>query len=391
MRLFLEGVTMDFFEGEKELERLLECKTTWITSGCCSSKFHTTWLHPKDEEVDLFNQIYDIIKDWRDAALTSRGYISKDRYFRFYSKAVVHSKSGIELLIVTPNYCHRVIMTQGYGKSKEGRLSGKVAFSQFAKRCKKLGLDLKTISISNGKEVKETIRSPDIYMEPEYANVIVEHSFHVDINSAYMAGIKLEYGHLGDGVLGEVIDDIYYHRSDGTKASTYNKAILNCTQGYMQSRWCTLNGNGYALAHLSKAGIHFCHDRLMEIIQLYKDRDCKLIATNTDGAWFEDLHPNTEGRLSFLEAGTGSMLGGFKIDHWNCKLRYKSAGAYEYIENGIYTPVIRGRTALDRIRPRDQWGWGDIYDKRTYIVKYLFVKGRGLVDEKKLIEEKFGI
>ena len=34
---------------------------------------------------------------------------------------------------------------------------------------------------------------------------------------------------------------------------------------------------------------------------------------------------------------------------------------YEFIEDGKYTPVVRGKTKLDRVKPRSEWQWGDIF------------------------------
>ena len=31
------------------------------------------------------------------------------------------------------------------------------------------------------------------------------------------------------------------------------------------------------------------------------------------------------------------------------------------LKNGVYYPVIRGRTTLDSIKDRAEWCWGDIY------------------------------
>ena len=40
--------------------------------------------------------------------------------------------------------------------------------------------------------------------------------------------------------------------------------------------------------------------------------------------------------------------------------------AYEYIEEGQYYAVVRGRTELDKKKSRERWSWGDIYHTGHY-------------------------
>ena len=99
-----------------------------------------------------------------------------------------------------------------------------------------------------------------------------------------------------------------------------------------------------------------------------------MIARSTDCIWYE-------GEIYHGE-GEGKALGEWSNDHTNCTFRAKSKGVYEYIENGKYTVVARGYYELDKIKPRDLWSWGDIYNTGK-IYKWAY-----LPEEEKLVAEK---
>lgn len=350
-----------------------------------------TWFDPKELDAKLWTEAYLGTLHYSDITPTLSGGISKKGLnFRYYSKLLDPCPSSISLYIVNPDSCYALRFRDAYKKENHGgdeSLSGSVAFSKFRRLLKKMGngYDLAELARPDGKEIKETIQAPDIRLIPDFKDKVIEHAFHVDINQAYFAGIDKHFGHCGDGAMGEVIHYIFEHRNDGTPTTRYNKSLLNCTQGFCQSRWCVLKApgedspKGYALAHLAKAGIEDCKKTLSEIIKIYEKVGCKLVATNTDGAWFAPPADNKTNR-SILEdvPGYGVGLGEFKIDHFDCLLRYRSKGAYEYIEDGRYEPVIRGRTHLDHIKPRTSWEWGDIYHKQAYVVKYRFLDRVGI-------------
>lgn len=374
---------MTLTEIEDKLEELMPGKgIAWEDANFNKLGLETTWVDVTAQGAEYFNSIYNLVKNWKEAVRTKSGGISiKGRDFRFCTQSVLKTKTGCELIIIAPRYCYRVVFRSDYGKGDEGKMSGKAAFSKFCDKLKAKGYNIADDAIDNGLEVKKTIPRPDIRVMFDCKNITLQHAFHVDINSAYMAGIKKEYGHCGNGILGEVIQDIFDHRKDNTKSAKYNKSILNCSQGFMQSQYCVLNHKSYALAHMSKAGIVFCYNKLQEIIHVYQGFGCKLVGTNTDGAWF--IPPENFTRIQAENVpGFGSGLGEFKIDAWDCQLRYKSAGAYEYICEGKYTPKLRGHSSLDDAKPRSEWEWGDIYRKEANPIKFTFIKGEGLLNEK---------
>ena len=111
-------------------------------------------------------------------------------------------------------------------------------------------------------------------------------------------------------------------------------------------------------ARLSRDAIHDNNRRVYELAERVRAAGYIPLLYNTDGFWYCD--PEHKG--PYHGAGEGSGLGEWHTDHHAEKWRAKSAGAYEYIENGEYTPVIRGRTRLDLTQHRRDWQWGDIFE-----------------------------
>ena len=362
---------------------------TWENSEENLIKIPVTWMNPKEENAALWNEAYRDTRDYIKVVPTPSGGISKKGFnFRYYSKLLDITKNSMNLYIITPFGCYALRFRDAYRKeSGDGNLSGCVAFNKLRRLFKREGngFDLSTLAIKNGLEVKSTITNPDIRLIKDYQDKIIEHAFHVDIHSAYFAGIVKHFGHYGDGAFGHVVNYIYEHRNDGTEESKYYKSILNCSQGYMQSQWDIAKApgeekaRGYAHAHLSKAGIEDCKKTLASIIKRYEKIGCKLVATNTDGAWLipPKGHERDRDFLSDVR-GYGSKLGEFSIDSFDCTLRYRTRGAYEYIEDGIYTPVLRGQTRLDFLKPRTSWEWGDIYHQQAEIIRYKFLENDGI-------------
>ena len=63
----------------------------------------------------------------------------------------------------------------------------------------------------------------------------------------------------------------------------------------------------------------------------------------------------------------------------------RSKGCYEYIDKeGIYHPVVRGKTTLDDKKPREEWVWGDIYNYGE--INMYFVQEDGKLIKKELDE-----
>jgi hypothetical protein len=65
----------------------------------------------------------------------------------------------------------------------------------------------------------------------------------------------------------------------------------------------------------------------------------------------------------------------------------KSGGSYEYIEDGQYKPVVRGRTKLEETKPRSEWQWGDIFHNDASLIKMYKLDDDGLTEYYDTLEE----
>jgi hypothetical protein len=314
-----------------------------------------------------FNAIYEcvVLKSpykLRAITRTKSGGIHKHKSIRIqYDIQIL--KNSIELTYIGPEGMFRWI----FNGRPEGITGGK-SFTKFIKKCKEYGINLSDFAIKNGKEVKETIEDPMINLYGKTDKIYLN-AHHLDINSSYMAGIAKAQPELKD-----VITDIYNNR----KIDRECKDILTHTYGYMQCKWCQVDlgeekKTSYAFAHLSKAAVAFNNRMIEDLMNRLEASGRKILATNTDGIWYQ-------GEV-FHDVDEGKELGQWKNDHINCQIRFKSKGCYEFIEDGKYSPVVRGRTRLDRVKERENWSWGDIYQEECDIVKYRFDPALGIVVE----------
>lgn len=249
----------------------------------------------------------------------------------------------------------------GYKKDKTDKKSmwGRKAFSIYKDELYKDGFDIEDLAISSeeGQEIKKTIPCPkiDLLVAPErtYYNV-----HHIDLNSAFNAGMMLKYPQLE-----KTVRRMYSMR----KTKEEYKNVLNMTQGVMQSSLTQ-----YRYSHISKAGYEFTNNQIEIMSNKLISSGRRILSYNTDGIWYQ-------GEL-YEDDTFGTDIGQWKTDYKNCKIRYKSKGAYEFVdENGIYKPVVRGECSIERIRPRETWTWDENILLNTDIVTYSFIKGRGFI------------
>ena len=130
---------------------------------------------------------------------------------------------------------------------------------------------------------------------------------------------------------------------------------LDASIGFFQSKYCDLNGYRYCLANLSRDAINDNNARIRQVERELIESGRTPLLYNTDGIWYQG-EPLESGR------DHGKGIGMWENDHKDCVIRIKSRGCYEYMEMGKYHPVVRGTTLLDRVKCRDQWSWGDIYE-----------------------------
>ena len=297
-----------------------------------------------DEGVAEFNEIYQYCLEQANAGLfrtfittKSQGISIARGNIRGAMWLITVKKTFIEILIrnFDARYYRFII---GYGKEKKNNLAGRQAFQIYKEELLKDNVNLDDLAITNGEEVKQTIPAPRIEL-----NVAPERTYynahHIDLNSAYNAGMMEKFP-----VLEKSVRRMYNLR----KQNTEYKNVLNMTQGFMQSQLV-----GYKFSHISKAGYEYTLRRLAELTEKLEASGRRILSYNTDGIWYqgEEYHDD----------GEGTDIGQWKNDHTDCKIRYKSKGCYEYVENGIYTPVFRGESSYEKVKPRTDWEWGDIF------------------------------
>lgn len=228
-------------------------------------------------------------------------------------------------------------------KQENSQISGTNAFNLFKDELRKDGIMIEQYYVTpeQGRKIKETIPSPLIKCTSKMIyNRIFENVHHLDINQAYPFAMTLMYPEWKP-----TIERLYEKRQTNKKW----KAVLNYSYGYFQAKHF-----GCKLAHVSKYCIEKTIDTLMLLTEYINKNGGLVLAYNTDGVWYQgDILPFPEEQQH--------QLGGIKYDHLNCTIRFKSDGAYEFIEDGKVYPVVRGSTNFDTWKSRDQWEWGDIY------------------------------
>lgn len=349
------------------LEKLLGEKGTPITLKANSIKIPVVALDNTAEGAHEFNIYYQeaLQQSWKPLVRTKSNGISIARkVFKPPMWDVRYSNACIEMTIIT-NKMLRIQFRQTTSVLKEEnekQIYGRQAFIEFKKELLKDGIDLNRYTIENGPEVKKTIPKYLIQLEKDrYKDLVFESCHHVDFHSSFPAGLANTHPEFA-----ATMNRLYEKR----KEKEINKAILNYSIGFCQS----IDNTGARWAHLSKDAIQDNNDRIAALAERLKKAGRLVISYNTDGIWYQ-------GNIYHGE-GEGKKLGDWENDHVNCRFRAKSAGAYEFIEDGKYYPVIRGRTNLDLIKPREDWEWGDIYKKEAAPCLFFWQEGLGITNNK---------
>ena len=284
---------------------------------------------------------------------------------------------GAELLIIQcevkknkiNHFCGRFqIGTFRGSEESEKHICGRQAYFELRKSLQKNGLNIENQMLKSrelGIEFKDKIRPPMIDIAlGAYPDVIYEDVYHIDINSSYgsaMAEFVPEWR--------ETIEELYMNRH----VRKINKDILNMSIGFFQSAYLE-----FKMSHISEYCIRRNNEKVCDkAIELIR-KGCKILLYNTDGFWFQ--------KPKDLEIESSTVLGEFKIDHQHCKLRIKSKGIYEYIENGHYFPVVRGMCEMDKLKNRNEWQWGDIYSKGAEVIIFKYDKNTGFVEQSHIEE-----
>ena len=322
-----------------------------------------------DEYNDLLRQLDENPYIQRaNIKRTRSGGICVDKRVLLHEMPCYDTKTistGSEILVLSYEFGHCRIQFRPQHAASEAKLNmvqGRQAFLKFEKDCERSGINLKNywMNEDDAWEIKQTIEKPYIdVLSPSFLNKTFENVHHLDINSSYPAGLAETHPEFYS-----LIQNYYNKR----KTNNDYKAILNLTIGFMQSPYCD-----YAYSQLSRDAIKTNNDKVRAMTQWLVEHDRIVLLRNTDGIWFmgdslKDVFNSTE-------------LGQWHEDYTNCQFRIKSAGAYEFICDGIYHPVVRGSTKLEKVKPRCDWQWGDIYHEAAAEVIQYKIKEDGYVEE----------
>ena len=334
------------------LRELYRCKHT-NSSGYLNYLLIPTTIFNIDEEgAKAFNKIYFWLKDQNLGELerTPSGAIKNKKKIRRPCWDVRINRHCVELTVILEGYAWRI----QFRTKLEKKMSGRKAFTAFKRLLKKDGIDLDDYAIDNGPDVKKEIEKPLIGAHHKiYYDRIFQGANHIDFHSSYAGGLANTHPEFRP-----TLEKVYLKRQE----DEINKSILNFSIGFMQS----IGGCGAKWAQLSKDAIFDNNQRLRKLTEKLDKAGRTVIAYNTDGIWYQ-------GKV-FHGEGEGDGLGEWHNDHIDCVFRMKSDGAYEFIEDGEYTPVVRGI-------PNDSkadWKWGDIYTEKADLKLFIFSLEQGV-------------
>lgn len=326
---------------------------------------------------DLFNKYAKTVMirnehgffEYGEFVMTKTNNISKKspRNVNSFKMNVSHNNTYVELIINDERGSAILQFTNTELSTKNGatiikRKGGAANLRILIKEFKAEGINLESYAIEE--HYGRTLHEIDKEENPRLIKVIdesaidetLENCHHLDLNSAYAGGIAHHFPELKP-----TLERIYRARHEFPEY----KDVLNLSIGAMESPYMK-----YRFKHLAMKAHEYTNMKLNEMYLLLVESGRRPLLFNTDGIWYQ-------GDLLDLNS---TELGEWKTNHKHCTLRIKSRGAYEYIEDGKYQPVLRGYTTLDRVKPRTEWQWGDIYSNEAN--EYQVIRVRDEIDDK---------
>ena len=291
------------------------------------------------EGAKKFNEIYQWLKslDLYQLERTSSGGIKCGPHRKRPAWDIKVNKVCVELTVLMEGCAWRI----QFRTKLPNKMSGRKAFTAFKNILKQHGIDLESYAVENGEDIKKDIEKPMIGAARDlFYDYTFEKVNHIDYHSSYAGGLANTHAEFRP-----VLEMIYNKREQKEEY----KNILNFSIGFMQS----ISGCGARWAHLSKDAIADNNQRIRNLAEILTKKGRIVILYNTDGIWYKGPAYHGEGE--------GSGLGQWHNDHLNCKFRARSAGSYEFIENGEYHAVVRGVPN----ELKDKWSWGAIYEKEA--------------------------
>lgn len=332
-------------------------------------KFIPTNIIPLgDEGLIEFNRIYQFVKSQirRKIIRTPSGGISIDHraFFGMAYDLRIVSHTVIEMCIIHIRGMWRFQFRTPFSQDKanKSQLSGMDAWHIILRKAKSLGIDIVKLAEDGPQYNPEEKIAPLISFVwgEDFSGKIFENAHHIDFHSSHPAGIANVYPEM------RPLIEYFY---EGRKENEENKCVMNYFWGDTLSPLTPA-----PLWHMGMNALKDTNTRVRDMASRLFLAGRTPIAFNTDGIWYvgEEYHGE----------GEGDKLGEWSNDHTNCRIRFRSPGAYEFEENGVYNPVVRGRTRLDLIKPRSEWVWGDIYIRPEIVGEYTIDEDIGIIEIK---------
>ena len=307
---------------------------------------------------------------------TASGAISTDvwmkKTFRPPCYDVIIKKANIEITLILEIGCCRILFTN-YEVNKDTerqKMSGREAWKQFEKVVKEsFSPSLQTAQNSEEEGIAAKASFPKAHIETfgnpaTGENVIYENAHHMDIHSAHCAGMAHAHPEFA-----RVFQRLYRNRY----TNPIYKDVMTHIWGYAQSEYT--KPHKFAYAAWSKAALEWTNEQIESMCLELLENGRKPLLLNTDGIWYQGDR--------YSPANEGEEMGQWAHDHTNCRLRIKSAGSYEFMEGDAYKAVVRGRTRLDKVKPREEWEyifqegankvWGYWWDDKFEIIRSRYV------------------
>lgn len=282
-----------------------------------------------------------------------------DDQFEITSK----SKASVEILVFDiKKGWTRIKFCNNYRTEDDKAICGTKALKKLIEYCPEIKDFICKDEEENHKwreEAKKFYR-PEGFMgvREEYHNgKTYEHVYSLDFHWAFPSALAALIPSTRDK-----LEELYDKRK--TDKTGMIKAMGNTAIGAMCSEW-TLNiglKSKEALAKLRYDILNLHNQRMQFMIKEIEKQGGIILNLRTDSIKFASPRP-------LILPYEGDGLGKWSYEFRNCRYRQRSTAAYEYIDNaGKYHAVISGLTNLDRIKPRDEWVWGDIFGPQVEIL-----------------------
>lgn len=185
----------------------------------------------------------------------------------------------------------------------------------------------------------------------QYNGKVLNHVWSVDINSAFPDALT----HIVPSST-KYIRQLYEKRKTNAKA----KGKLNNAIGAMTSKVTTFLGMPpRALSQLRYEILKWHNDQFQKYVRYFESQGAIIINKRIDSIKF--IWPFTDRKPHI--PNEGADLGQLKIDFADATYLQLSTSKYQYIDptTNKLKVVISGLTSLDRVKPRAEWEWDDIY------------------------------